>query len=80
MGAQVTEVSPQDARKALTAKPLADKIEVAEHPVAKWFPQLREKLPRRPSRAVLGVKSGDKYWLHAFDALALAAVVPSENR
>jgi Holliday junction resolvasome RuvABC endonuclease subunit len=73
LGLKLAVMSPPEARERLTGSPSADKIQVAEHLIAHGFPQLREKLPKRPARAVLGLKSSDKYWLHAFDALALAA-------
>ena len=79
LGIKVLEISPQEARKALTGNPLADKIAVAEYLVANGFPQLRQKLPKRPARAALGLRAGDKYWLHAFDALALCASVTLEK-
>jgi len=73
LGVRVVEDDPQDARRALTGDSFTTKIDLAEHLVANGFPQLREKLPRRPVRSALGLRAKDKYWLHAFDALALAA-------
>ena len=57
----------------------ATKIEVAEALVGSGFEQLRELVPRRPARPVLGLRPRDKYWLHMFDALALA-VAAGANR
>lgn len=72
LGADVVEISPQAARELVVGNPKANKFEVAEKLVAMRFPQLKEKIPRRPARAALGLRPRDKYWLHMFDALALA--------
>ena len=39
------------------------------------FPRLAPKLPTAPTRAALGYASKDRYWLHMFDALALALAI-----
>jgi hypothetical protein len=51
----------------------ATKIEVAEAVVRQGFEELKDLVLRRPARAALGLRPRDRYWLHMFDALALAA-------
>jgi len=69
---QVAELSPEAVRQAVVGNPRATKIDVAEALVAGDFRQLAALVPRRPARAALGLRPRDKYWLHMFDALALA--------
>jgi Holliday junction resolvasome RuvABC endonuclease subunit len=69
---EVFELSPSDIREAVVGNPRATKIEVAETLVRGGFSQLGDLVPRRPARAALGLRPKDKYWLHMFDALALA--------
>jgi hypothetical protein len=45
---------------------------VAEALVSGGFDQLKELIPKRPKRGALGLRPRDKYWLHKFDALAIA--------
>ena len=66
---QKNELSPEER---LTGNPRASKIDVAEHLVKNGFERLRQFVPSRPARPVLGLRPRDKYWLHMFDALALA--------
>lgn len=68
----VVELSPLTIRARIVGNPRATKIEVAEAPVGSGFDQLRQLVPRRPARPALGLRPRDKYWLHMFDALALA--------
>lgn len=56
----------------MVGNPRATKIDVAETLVRHGFEELKELIPRRPARAALGLRPRDKYWLHMFDALALA--------
>ena len=72
LGLAVVELSPAAIRERVTGNPRATKIEVAEILVRQGFDQLRSLVPRRPVRAALGLRPKDKYWLHMFDALALA--------
>jgi Holliday junction resolvasome RuvABC endonuclease subunit len=72
IGLEVLALSPSAIRERVTGDPGATKIEVAETLVAEGFGQLRELIPKRPKRAALGLRPKDKYWLHMFDALALA--------
>ena len=74
---EVVELSPARIRERVTGNPKATKIDVAEKLVRDHFDQLANLVPRRPPRAALGLRSRDKYWLHMFDALALAAAVRS---
>jgi Holliday junction resolvasome RuvABC endonuclease subunit len=69
---EVAELSPATIRARVVGDPRANKIEVAKALVGREFAQLRELVPRPPTRAVLGLRPKDKYWLHMFDALALA--------
>jgi len=70
---EVVELSPAAIRERVTGNPRATKIEVAETLVRGGFNQLRELVPKRPARAAMGLRPREKYWLHMFDALALAA-------
>lgn len=72
LGMELVALSPMDVRRRLTGNPRATKIDVAEHLARHGFDQLAELIPRRPSRAALGLRPRDKYWLHVFDALAMA--------
>ena len=72
LGLRVLELSPEEVRKAVVGKERATKIEVAEALIRGGFDQLEGLKPRRPARAALGLRPKDKYWLHMFDALALA--------
>jgi len=77
IGLEVVELSPVAIRARVTGDPRATKIEVAEALVARGFDQLRPLIPKRPARAALGLRPRDKYWLHMFDALALATALDS---
>jgi Holliday junction resolvasome RuvABC endonuclease subunit len=68
----VVELSPSTIRERVAGNPRATKIEVANVLVGSGFDQLRGLIPKRPVRAALGMRPRDKYWLHMFDALALA--------
>ena len=56
---------------SLVGSPRANKLHVAIAFVER-FPELRGKTPKKPARSALGVRPGEKYWLHMFDALAVA--------
>jgi len=75
---RVLELSPSEIRKRVAGNPRATKIEVAEALARSGFTQLQSLIPRRPARAALGLRPRDKYWLHMFDALALATAVAGE--
>jgi Holliday junction resolvasome RuvABC endonuclease subunit len=72
LGIQARELSPEEVRKEVTGNPKATKIVVAETLIQGGFPELKRFMPRRPARSALGLRPKDKYWLHMFDALALA--------
>jgi Holliday junction resolvasome RuvABC endonuclease subunit len=72
LGLKVVELSPAAIRERVTGNSRATKIEIAEALVSGGFEQLRVIVPKRPARAALGLRPRDKYWLHMFDALALA--------
>jgi Holliday junction resolvasome RuvABC endonuclease subunit len=80
VGMAVAELSPEVIRHRLTGNARATKIDVAEHLVANGFAQLRQFVPKRPARPALGLRPRDKYWLHMFDALAIAvAAAPQKS-
>jgi Holliday junction resolvasome RuvABC endonuclease subunit len=72
LGLKVVELSPEEVRRAVTGNERATKIDVAEALVARGFDELRTLVPKPPARSGLGLRPRDRYWLHAFDALALA--------
>ncbi len=72
LGVRVVETAPQRVRQIVVGSPRATKIEVAEALVRHGFSELASLVPRRPARAVLGLSDRDRYWLHAFDASAVA--------
>jgi Holliday junction resolvasome RuvABC endonuclease subunit len=80
LGLEAVELSPEQVRLGIVGKERATKIEVAEALVARGFGELRSLVPKRPARAALGLRPRDRYWLHAFDALALACSAGSEAR
>lgn len=70
----VMRLSPPEIRTQLLGNPRATKLEVARKLVELGYHDLALKVPRAPRRAVLGYDPKDRYWLHAFDALAVAEV------
>ena len=79
LGMEVVALSPMDIRQRLTGNPRATKIDVAEYLAGHGFDQLTTLIPRRPARAALGLQPKDKYWLHVFDALALAVATQAQS-
>lgn len=79
LGLDVVELSPAAIRQRVVANPRATKVDVAEVLANGAFSQLRDLIPKRPKRAALGLRPRDKYWLHMFDALALALAASSPN-
>lgn len=71
LGITLVALSPSAVRERVVSNPRATKIDVAETLVAS-FPELQPLVPQRPKRSALGLRPKDKYWLHAFDALAIA--------
>lgn len=72
LGIDVREASPEEVRQMITGNPRANKVQVASALIASGFAQLKALMPERPARAALGLRPKDKYWLHMFDALAVA--------
>ena len=72
LGLEVVALSPEAIRERVVGNPRATKLDVAEALVKGGFDQLRDLVPRRPTRSALGWRPRDKYWLHMFDALALS--------
>jgi Holliday junction resolvasome RuvABC endonuclease subunit len=72
LGIRVVEMSPQDARRIVVGSRQARKYDVAHAIVRMGFEKLAPMLPKRPPHPVLGFKPRDSYWLHVFDALAVA--------
>ncbi len=79
LGLEVIELSPAFIRGSVAGNPRATKIEVAEALVRLGFDQVKGLVPKRPARAALGLRPRDKYWLHMFDALALAVAARQPN-
>ena len=77
LGLEVVELSPLTIRERVVGNARATKLEVAESLVRSHFGALRQFVPQRPARAALGFRPKDKYWLHMFDALALAVAASS---
>ena len=75
-GAEVVELKPEQVRQSLTGNSKATKYQVAQWLVRERFPELAKLAPRRPKVPALWLTSRERYWLHMFDALALAAAVP----
>ena len=75
LGLEVVALSPAAIRDRIVGNPRATKIEVAEALAKGGFDQLKALIPKRPTRAALGLRPRDKYWLHMFDALAIALSV-----
>jgi Holliday junction resolvasome RuvABC endonuclease subunit len=69
---RVDELSPAQIRMAVARNPRATKVEVAEVLVREGFDSLRPLVPRMPKRRAFWLSHKDRYWLHMFDALALA--------
>ncbi len=79
LGLDLVMLGPDEVRQRLTGNSRATKIEVAEHLVAHGFGDLRPLVPKRPARSALGLRPKDKYWLHVFDALAMASAAMEES-
>jgi Holliday junction resolvasome RuvABC endonuclease subunit len=76
---EVIELAPAQVRKIVAGNPRATKLQAAEAVLKLGFEELRPKLPKRPTRAALGLRPGERYWLHVFDALALAVAVHGQH-
>ena len=71
LGVRVVTIPVKGVRKSVTGNEWAKKVEVAKK-LATQFPELASLVPVPPKRAALGLRSRDRYWLHLFDALAVA--------
>jgi len=71
LGIRVVEIAPRKVRDIIVGNPRASKIDVALA-LAEHLKELRPLVPRRPLRAALGPSPHDRYWLHVFDAAAVA--------
>jgi Holliday junction resolvasome RuvABC endonuclease subunit len=80
LGIRVIELAPSDARRIVVGDSHAKKFDVAHAIVRMGFEDLRVKLPKNPPHPVLGYKPKDKYWLHMFDALAVALAIQRQNQ
>jgi Holliday junction resolvasome RuvABC endonuclease subunit len=69
---RVVELTPNDIRFSVVGNPRATKLDVANMLVASGFENLRSLVPKAPTRPALWLNSKGRYWLHMFDALALA--------
>jgi Holliday junction resolvasome RuvABC endonuclease subunit len=67
--------APHEVRLTVVGDPHATKIRVAHALVAQRFRELADRVPKIPKRAAVGLAPRDRYWLHMFDALAVAVAV-----
>lgn len=77
-GAEVIELKPEQVRSVLTGNPKATKYQVAQWLAEHRFPILKALVPQKPKVPALWLTSRERYWLHMFDALALAAAATHE--
>jgi len=75
LGLCVRELSPEGVRSVVTGNRRATKYEVAQKLVWDQFPELKALAPVRPAPAAIWLKPRERYWLHMFDAIALAIAV-----
>lgn len=74
-GMTVVEISPREVRRIVTGNSYAKKIDVARAIVQMGYRTLERHVPKEPPHPVLGYRPRDKYWLHMFDALAVALAI-----
>jgi Holliday junction resolvasome RuvABC endonuclease subunit len=79
-GAKVWELKPEDVRLAIMDNPKATKYEVAQRLANTRFPQLSALVPKKPKVPALWLSSRERYWLHMFDAAALALAASRSDR
>ena len=77
-GSEVVELKPEVVRERLTGNAKATKYEVAQWLARERFPELSALVPQKPKIPALWLTSRERYWLHMFDALALAATEPRD--
>lgn len=78
-GIYVRELSAREARAAILGYERATKFDVAHALVRMGFESMRGKLPTKPPHPVLGYRPRELYWLHMFDALAVACAVQTRR-
>lgn len=84
LGMKVMEISARDARRIVVGNPHAKKFDVARKIAGMGLDGLHAHAPKAPPHPVLGYKPKDRYWLHLYDAIAVAiavrqSVVPKEG-
>jgi Holliday junction resolvasome RuvABC endonuclease subunit len=79
-GMTVLEISPRDVRRIVVGNPYAKKIDVARAILRLGYRTLDRHVPKAPPHPVLGYRPREKYWLHMFDALAVALAVQMMDR
>ena len=72
LGLDVRELSPELVRQRLTGNAKATKYEVAQR-LGEKFIELQPLVPAKPKTPALWLNSRERYWLHMFDALAIAS-------
>ena len=78
LGCSVLEMDARQVRSVLLHNPAATKLQIARL-LAEFYPELAPKLPTRPARSAVGWRARDRYWLHAFDALAVAQAASGQR-
>jgi crossover junction endodeoxyribonuclease RuvC len=73
LGLDVVELSPEKVRQSVTGSERSTKYEVAQRLAGSEFPELAKLVPQKPKVPALWLTSRDRYWLHMFDAVSLAA-------
>jgi Holliday junction resolvasome RuvABC endonuclease subunit len=71
IGIEVAELSPEIVRRRLMGNAKATKYEVAQR-LGERFTRLQPLVPAKPKNPALWLTSRERYWLHMFDALAMA--------
>lgn len=77
LGIAVVEALPEAVRERVAGDPKARKIQVA-NALVRRFPQLTPYVPKSPALPVLWLTQRERYWLHMFDALAVAMAAQSD--
>ena len=80
VGACVVELGPAEVRERLTRDSKATKYAVAQWLARERHPELARLVPQRPKIPALWLTSRERYWLHMFDALALAEVAALQTQ
>ncbi len=73
LGLEVIEMRPEVVRECITGNALATKYKVAQRLGEECFPELRSLVPQKPKTPALWLTSKERYWLHMFDAVGVAA-------